>query len=83
MNKIPFLYQYKTRTLNISEDSEQHFDKEIQMNVFEDGALVWKATKPATNFCTAGCTKYIRTGKPGIPFRVKVIPSHTDRRAGK
>jgi hypothetical protein len=83
MNKIPFLYQYKTKTLCQTADSEQHYDKEIQMNIFENGSLSWSASR-ATSTHTASSTTKTKKTSPGGGWTetIRYKPPKADRRVG-
>lgn len=83
MNKIPFLYQYKTKTLCQTADSEQHYDKEIQMNIFENGSLSWSASRTTGVYTSASTTKTRKTtANGGWTETIRFKPGKTDKRAG-
>ena len=84
MNKIPFLYRFRTKSKD-TETDELFFSIDRQVNVTKDEMVVWSARsrRYPTSCYTKGRTikaGYTRSGK-WKPSKYR--PGRTDRRAGK
>lgn len=86
MAKTPFLYKFAEK-LNESEVNEEisHYDNKQQMNLLDDGSLLWFAvTKKAyTNTYTSGhvVPAHRTPSNKWVPSRF--VKGKTDRRVGK